>query len=94
MPRKRGDRGRAYPRRKTTRRPQFTHLHNIRAWREYLDLSQGELAKATGRTTGQISNYEKGANVPLDALHKMAWRMNITVGQLVEQMPPDREAEP
>lgn len=38
--------------------------NNVRYWREYQGISQRELARIVGVTSGEISGIERGAHLP------------------------------
>jgi len=57
----------------------------IKAWREYLGMTQGELAEKAGVTQPAIAKLERqGANPRKPTLKKLATAMGITLEQLEE----------
>lgn len=55
----------------------------IRAWREYLGMTQQELAERSGMSQPSLARLEKGNSTPRTAtLKKLAAAMDITVAQL------------
>lgn len=57
----------------------------IKAWREYLGLTQAELADRAGIRQPALARLEKGGASPRKAtLTKLAQAMDITVEQLIE----------
>ena len=57
----------------------------IKAWREYLGMTQGELAKEACMLQPEIAKIEcRGANVGQPSLIKIAGAMGLTLEQLEE----------
>ncbi len=57
----------------------------IKAWREYLNLTQKELAAKTGMKQSALARLEKGNTTPRKTtLMKIAKAMNIQIEQIVE----------
>ncbi|MBE0493642.1 MAG: helix-turn-helix transcriptional regulator [Thiomicrospira sp.] len=57
----------------------------IKAWREYLGLTQSELAEKCGMAQSAIARLEAQAVSPRkDTLYKLAKAMNLTLDQLAE----------
>jgi len=57
----------------------------IKAWREYKNLTQAELADLAGITQSALARMEKPDTTPRrSSLKKLAAAMGIDVGQLVE----------
>jgi len=57
----------------------------IKAWREYLKLTQTELASKVGMKQSALARLESNTSNPRKVtLHKLAEAMGITVDQLIE----------
>ena len=57
----------------------------IRAWREYLGLTQQELARRAGMTQPALARLEKSDSKPrISTLKKIASAMDITLEQLTD----------
>jgi len=57
----------------------------IRAWREYLSLTQLELARRAGMTQPALARLEKSESKPrMNTLKKIASAMDITLEQLTD----------
>ncbi len=57
----------------------------IRAWREYLGLTQQELARRAGMTQPALARLEKSESKPrISTLKKIASAMDITLEQLTD----------
>jgi len=57
----------------------------IKAWREYLNLTQQQLADKSGLTQSAIARMEIGDTVPrIPTLKKIASAMNISLEQLTD----------
>ena len=61
----------------------FGDISIIRAWREYFDLTQQELARRSGMSQPALARLEKiDAKPRVSTLKKLAMAMDITVAQL------------
>ena len=57
----------------------------IKAWREYLNLTQAELAAKAGMKQSALARLEKGDTIPRKTtLMKIAKAMNIQIEQIIE----------
>jgi transcriptional regulator with XRE-family HTH domain len=64
---------------------------HIMAWRRRRHLTQAGLARATNLSRPYLSRLEKGkADPALSSLRRIAMALDITIGQLVEQLPPEQ----
>lgn len=62
----------------------------VKAARGASGLTQAVLAEAAGRTTGAISNIERGGSLPLlDLLERIAQVLGCTIAALVEMPAAD-----
>jgi transcriptional regulator with XRE-family HTH domain len=70
----------------------FMHVgHHIMAWRRRRELTQAGLAERANLSRPYLSRLEKGkADPALSALRRLALALEITVGQLVEELPPEK----
>jgi transcriptional regulator with XRE-family HTH domain len=77
-----------YLRNKPKKRPEAPRTHLIREWREWAEMTQEELAGASGLSVGSISAYELGTNDPsMDAAKKIADAIGIPKGMLLDVNP-------
>lgn len=62
----------------------------IRQWRERAEMTQEDLADASGLSVGSISAYELGGADPsIDALKRLAAALGVTPGMLLDVNPED-----
>ncbi len=59
-----------------------------RAWRMYRVLTQSELAQAAGVHRDTVLNAEKGEEIRVGNIRKIAVALGITADQLVHEPPP------
>lgn len=65
------------------RRNALEGVSMVKAWREYLGITQSELAKKAGMSQPAIAKLEQSSAKPRKAtLKKMADAMSLTLGQL------------
>jgi len=61
------------------------------SWRRYRSLTQVTLAARSGVSRPYLSRLEKAkADPALSAIRKLAVALDISIGQLVEELPPER----
>jgi DNA-binding XRE family transcriptional regulator len=66
-------------------------IPNLRAWRLYRLLKQGELAKAAGLGEQTIFRLERpGERANELTIHKIARALGVTVQQLLQEQPPEK----
>ncbi len=59
-------------------------ISTIRAWREYFELTQQELADKAGLTQSSLARLEKSKNPRTSTLKKLATAMGISIEQLAD----------
>ena len=60
-------------------------VHALRAWREYRQLTQDQLAEASGLSKPFISQIESGARTgSVDTLERLAAALGVPIGALTE----------
>jgi transcriptional regulator with XRE-family HTH domain len=65
--------------------------HHVMAWRRHQGLTQIELAGRTNLSRPYLSRLEKGRVDPaLSVLRRLAVALNIGLGQLIEELPPEK----
>jgi len=65
--------------------------HHIMSWRRHLGLTQVELAERSHLSRPYVSRLEKGKVDPaLSAIRQLAVALNIGIGQLIDELPPER----
>jgi transcriptional regulator with XRE-family HTH domain len=65
---------------------------HIMAWRRHRTLTQAELAERAPLSRPYLSKLEKGkADPALSALRRLALALQVSVGQLIEELPPEQE---
>jgi transcriptional regulator with XRE-family HTH domain len=65
--------------------------HYIMSWRRHRGMTQVELAGRAHLSRPYVSRLEKGkADPALSALRQLAVALNIRIGQLIEELPPER----
>lgn len=65
-------------------RAEVAGLHPVKAWREYRDMTQAELAQAAGMARGYLGQIETRARVgTVDALARLARALSIMVDELL-----------
>ena len=65
--------------------------YHIMAWRRRQGLTQASLATRANLSRPYLSRLEKGkADPALSALRRLALALGIHVGQLIEELPPER----
>ena len=61
------------------------------SWRRYRGLTQVDLAERSHLSRPYVSRLEKGKVDPaLSAIRRLAVALNINLGQLIEELPPER----
>ena len=64
--------------------------YHIMAWRRQRSLTQADLAERASLSRPYLSRLEKGkADPALSSVRRVALALEITVGQLVEELPPE-----
>ena len=65
--------------------------HHIMSWRRHRGLTQVDLAERSHLSRPYLSRLEKGkADPALSALRRLAVALNLGIGQLIEELPPER----
>jgi transcriptional regulator with XRE-family HTH domain len=65
--------------------------YHIMCWRRYRGLKQLDLAERSHLSRPYVSRLEKGkADPALSAVRRLAVALNIGIGQLIEELPPER----
>jgi transcriptional regulator with XRE-family HTH domain len=65
--------------------------YHLMAWRRYRGLNQADLAERAQLSRPYISRLEKGkADPALSAVRRLAVALNMGIGQLIEELPPER----
>jgi transcriptional regulator with XRE-family HTH domain len=65
--------------------------YHIMAWRRHLALTQAGLADRANLSRPYLSRLEKGkADPALSSLRRIALALGITVGKLIEELPPEK----
>jgi transcriptional regulator with XRE-family HTH domain len=65
--------------------------HHIMSWRRYRGWTQLELAAQANLSRPYVSRLEKGKVDPaLSAIRQLAVALNIGIGQLIDELPPER----
>ena len=70
---------------------------NLRAWRMYHALSQGDLAAQSGVSRPAIARAEGGARLSFENIRKLARSLDLTVHQLLHELsspPSSPSADP
>ena len=63
---------------------------HIMAWRRRRSLTQEDVAESAGLSRPYLSRLEKGkADPALSSLRRIAFALGVTIGQLVEELPPE-----
>lgn len=60
---------------------------NLRVWRMYHALSQGDLAEQSGVSRPAIARAEGGARLSFENIRKLATALDLTVHQLLHESP-------
>jgi transcriptional regulator with XRE-family HTH domain len=69
--------------------------HHLLAWRHYRSVNQSSLADKAGLTRAYLARLETGrADPSLSVLLKLAVALDLSVGALLDQMPPASELTP
>jgi transcriptional regulator with XRE-family HTH domain len=65
--------------------------HHIMSWRRHRGLTQADLAERSHLSRPYVSKLEKGNVDPgLSALRQLAVALNVGIGQLIEELPPEK----
>src|SRR5262245_18821265 len=65
--------------------------YHLMAWRRQRELTQAQLAERANLSRPYLSRLEKGkADPALSCLRRLALALNLTVGQLVDELPPEK----
>lgn len=65
--------------------------HHIMSWRRHRGLTQVALAERSHLSRPYLSRLEKGkADPALSALRRLAVALDLGIGQLIEELPPER----
>ena len=66
----------------------------VRKWRKYRNLRQGELEERAGLSHNTVSRIETGSVSPrLETVERLARAMDLSVEELQFKTPPDRAAD-
>jgi len=75
------------------RRTLLDGVSSVKAWREYIGMTQQELADAAGIKQPMLARIETAATKPqIRTLKKLAHAMNLTLEQLEPELASDEES--